>query len=81
MKVIMTPDEQELVNSTAETFLRYYSDMYYEQPANKLYLKAIEGNMNEWIKERKLDASVFTSAIIQTLCLTLIHTLDEQVEQ
>jgi hypothetical protein len=81
MKATLTPSEQELVNATVEVFLRYYSDIYFEQPMNKLYLKAIQGNIDEWMKERKLDSAVFTSAIIQTLCLTLIHALEGEDEE
>ncbi len=77
IKATLTPSEQELVNSTAEVFIRYYSDIYYEQPINKLYLKAIQGNIDEWAKERKLDHAVFTSAIIQALCMTLINIIDQ----
>lgn len=77
MKLVLTPIQQELVNATAEVFIRFYSDLYYGQPANRLFLEAIEGNIKDWVKDHQGDEAVFTGAVIQTLCMTIINMSDE----
>lgn len=77
LRVNLTNDEQELVNATAETYLRYYSELYYEQPVNKAYLQGIQGNIDEWVKERKLKYEVLNAALIQTLCMTIANMCDQ----
>ena len=81
MQIMLTPTQQELVNATAEVFIRFYSDLYYEQPSNKLYLDAIEGNIKEWVKDHQGSEAVFNGAVIQTLCMTLINMLDQGDEE
>lgn len=79
--IIMTPQQQELVNTTAEVFIRFYSDIYYEQKPNTIYLEAIQGNIDEWVDDHGGDESVFAGAVIQTLCMTIIHMLDKEDEE
>ncbi len=77
---VFTREQQELVNSTAEVFIRFYSDLYYGLKPNKLYLQAIQGNIDEWVTELDGDESVFTGAVVQALCMTLINIYDQEEE-
>jgi hypothetical protein len=81
VQLVVTPEQQELVNTTAEVFIRFYSDIYYEQKPNTIYLQAIQANIDEWTDDHDGDESVFAGAVIQTLCMTIINMLDREDEQ
>ena len=76
-KAKLSDEVQNLVSDSAEALIRFYSEAYAGETPNKIFVDAHMENMKEALKDHGVLPDVFTAALVQTLCMTIINMCEE----